>query len=237
MKNRPWLIKVIMASLFIVPLTAILCVFTSARESGVPADATVILDVWVIGVGTCIAALGIWRVRPWGFFTFFGFVLGVMAGDLYHIYHNPGTVRTLDYVDGAVAAMCLVFILQKHAAAPYFNPKIRWWETATRHKVDLEATVVVADANFPTQVLDISETGCFVRKDAPDLSQGQVVNIGIRYNHFYFESPVRVIRHSAQPSGVGLMFVDTNKQNRRELKRMIRALSRSGIKSHPLMAA
>ena len=237
MRQRPWVIKFVAVSLFIVPLTAAWFVFTTTRESGTPADVTIIVDLWVLGIGACVTALGIWRIRPWGFFTFFGFVIGVIGGDLYHIYQSPGTLRALDYLDAIVAAASVVFILQKHITAPYFNPKIRWWESAKRHKVELTSTVFIVSDKQKAQILDISETGCFVNMEQPKVNQGQVFKMSVEFEHFYFESNVRVIRHSVNPRGIGLMFIETNRGNRRELHRLIKFLVKADVKINPAIAA
>ena len=226
MKHRPRLIKILAVSLFVVPLSAALLIYSSGGRTPVQLRSTVILDLWVLGLASCVAAMGIWKVRPWGFFSFFGFVLGVLSGDLIHIINNPTSLNVWDFVDATAAAVGVILVLQKHVSAPYFNPKIRWWETPARHQVDFKVTLTVGDKKIEAQVLDISESGCFVHWLNPQVVRGQVLSLGLSFEHYFFESPVKVIRHSTQPQGVGLKFQDTSKFNRREIRRLIKTLAR-----------
>jgi hypothetical protein len=200
-------------------------------RSNVQLRGTVILDLWVLGLASCVAAMGIWKVRPWGFFCFFGFVLGVLSGDLHHIIQNPASVNMWDFIDAIVASAGVILILQRHVTAPYFNPQIRWWETPSRLRVDLSATFTIGDKKVTAQILDVSESGCFVNLEAPNVVRGQMLNVGMSYEHYYFESSARVIRHSASPKGVGLKFEEMSQPNKREIKRLIKNLSKLNSRS------
>ncbi len=226
MKQKPWVIKLMTASLLLVPITAIGLVYFATKKNGIHISTTIIMDLWVLSAASLVAAFGVWRVRPWGFALFFIFILGVLGGDILHIVKNPASLNFWDLVDVSLVALGVIFILQKHITAPYFNPKIRWWETPSRHKVAMKATILVSGQPVVSQLLDVSSTGCFLDSPA-SLNAGDVVSMDLQFKEFKFESSAKVIRNSANPKGVGLMFIDSTLENKREIKRIIKDLKRN----------
>jgi hypothetical protein len=214
------------ASLILVPFVALSIVLHSYKKVGFQITEPLLIDLWVLFVASVLAAFGVWRVRPWGFFLFFAFVTGVVVTDLHHIINNPKTVNYWDFVDAFLVVAGTIFILQRHVSAPYFNPKIRWWERPERHKVSLKAVLLVGGKPMGCQILDISQSGCFMDTEAY-LSIGDIAAIDLVFQEFKFECPVQVIRHSHKPKGVGLMFIECTIENQREIRRIIKTLKRN----------
>jgi hypothetical protein len=226
MRQKPWLIKIMTLSLVLVPVTAAGLVYIAKTQHHVHLTTAIVMDLWVLSAASLVAAFGVWRVRPWGFVLFFIFVLGILGFDIHHIVKNPNTLNVWDLVDVSLAALGIIFILQKHISAPYFNPKIRWWERPDRFRVEMQATLLVGGQNVSSQILDVSSTGCFLDTEAL-LTPGDIVSMGLTFKEYKFESPVKVIRNSSQPKGVGLMYVDSTPENKREIKRIIRDLKKN----------
>ena len=236
MRQKPWVIKLMTISLLLVPVTALGLVYFATKKNGIHISTTIAMDLWVLSAASIVAAFGVWRVRPWGFALFFIFILGVLGGDILHIVKNPASLNFWDLVDVSLVALGVIFILQKHVTAPYFNPKIRWWERPSRHRVAMTATILVSGQPVVSQLLDVSSTGCFLDSPA-SLNAGDVVSMDLQFKEFKFESPARVIRNSSNPKGVGLMFVDSTTENKREIKRIIKDLKRNmNDQASPAMA-
>jgi len=226
LRQRPWVIKLMTTSLLLVPVTALSLAYFSAEKNGMPINTAIALDLWVLSAASLVAAFGVWRVRPWGFAIFFLFVLGVLGGDILRIIKNPESLNFWDLFDVSLIAIGVIFILQKHVAAPYFNPKIRWWERPARHKILLSVKLLVSGEPVVGQILDVSKTGCFL-DTAAALSAGDIVEMDLEFKEFKFETQAKVIRKSMNPRGVGLMFVDSTIENKREIRRIIKDLKRN----------
>jgi hypothetical protein len=226
MPRKPWIVKLITVSLVLVPIVALCLVYYSVKKMGFQVTTALFIDLWILSAASVVAAFGIWRVRPWGFILFFIFALLVVSADVTHIIKNPKTLNFWDFIDVTLVSLGIIFILQRQARAPYFNPKIRWWERPERHKIDLNATLIVADKTIESQLLDISESGCFI--DTPHMfSSGDAATLKLSYEQNTFQSPVRVIRTSTTPKGVGLMFVETTDLNSKEIRKIIKGLKKN----------
>jgi len=211
-------------SLFLIPLTLIgLYMFrTQVQDMHVPAR--IIINLWIFGILSFLAGIGIWRVRPWGYFLFFIFILGILGGDFLELL-GPHPVHSVwDVLNITLIAAGLIVVLQKHVRTPYFNPRIRWWETSPRVKIDLPTTLVVSEKPLKCQLLDLSVTGCFVSSEA-NLTEGEVVTVQVMFKDIKFESLGKVVRISGDPKGTGLMFVRCSFQNKKNLRNILKNLS------------
>jgi Tfp pilus assembly protein PilZ len=226
MPRKPWIAKLISASLILVPVVALGLVYYSVKKMGFQVTTALLVDLWILSAASVVAAFGVWRVRPWGFIVFFIFAILVVVADVTHIINDPKTLNFWDFIDVTLVALGIIFILQREARAPYFNPQIRWWERPERHKVDLNATLVVAEKPVSSQLLDLSESGCFIDTNH-EFSSGDLATLKLTYEDSTFQSPVRVIRTSTAPKGVGLMFVDTTALNTKEIKHIIKSLKKN----------
>lgn len=228
MIKKPFLIWVATIGILLAPVVFVLRMFVFS-EQGIPDQGNTAL--WLItSIFTLIlmiVAYGVWKVRLWGFYALLG--LGALTAvlDLYAWLVLQAKFNGWLILDFVAAAVAVALILQEKVRKPYFNPKIRWWETEKRTRVDLPASLVVNGKISNAKILDISATGCFADSDiAPELNTKVAVDISFKTNQLRLHA--LFVRKSDSPKGIGLKFVDTNSKDKKDIKKLCKDLN-SGI--------
>ena len=223
MKNKPLLILFITIGLLLVPVVYLVRALLFINSNDIEINPLAIFLFVQLTVISCIVAYGVWKVQLWGFYALIGFGFLTTVLDLYswqtQSFQNSWWVM-LDFVS-VLAGITL--IIQEKVRKPYFNPKIRWWETATRLRVDLPANLYINGQKNEVLVLDVSTTGCFVEFDLP-LEVGQTSKIDINHDLLKFESDGLVVRKSENPIGYGIKFENTSKANAKLMKQILKNL-------------
>ena len=185
---------------------------------------------WVILCLFPIVAVGIYMVRKWGFYLFIGFSVLLIAYNLYvHFVMNPNyQLHIVLLFIIMITGMSLVF-LRKHIYAPYFNPRLRWWEVASRYRIHLNTKLLINNSTLECQTLDISSTGCFVNYSG-NLIEGNSVWLTIQCAGFEINSLGKIVRRSTSTinPGYGIYFQAMSQQTRLKLNRLIRHLEAVG---------
>jgi len=185
---------------------------------------------WIILALFPVVAFGIYRVRKWGWYLFLSFSALLIFYNLFVYFRlNPNyQLRTVILFILIITAITAVF-LRKHVYAPYFNPRLRWWEVASRYRVDLSAKLFTSEGVADCQLLDISSSGCFVN-NCGNLKEGDNVWIVIRFSDTEIHCAGKVVRKSQQPQhpGYGIFFQTLPRQTRKKLKRFISTLKSLG---------
>ena len=132
---------------------------------------------------------------------------------------------------GGLAALMLTE-LRKEFYAPYFNPRLRWWEQARRYSTD---RILVFVKEFGTGVdlfqaasFDVSATGIYIVSDRAvkigDAFALEVVLPGDIRSHATGEVVWAHPGGGGNPPGFGCRFTATSGQFKADLSRAIRAL-------------
>ena len=122
-----------------------------------------------------------------------------------------------------VSLIALAILYHRDFRKPYFNPRLRWWETSTSYRVDLpvELTSSESGTTIPAVLLDVSRSGLLV-KVADDISwrlgESQKVQLpkSIHLN-------AKIVRKHSDHS-FGLSFEKPNWKDGQSLKNFIRQL-------------
>lgn len=235
MKKKPFVINFIALCYFVAPIINIWQV-AWINHWPLTGPRSVFLHFsqveWALLALCPIVAFGIMRVTKWGYFLFLGFsALLIMRTSLLY-FKNPVYSLYLVLLFHVFIVGTVGYFLQKHIIAPYFNPKLKWWERDERFKVDLIAKIKVDDRFFEGQILDVSVSGCFLRYDK-NLKLGDLVWINTSLNNEQFSVMGNVMWISRkEPQGYGLMFVGTSKEDKRTIQRMVDYLKRSAKNKH-----
>lgn len=173
MKKRPWIVLLFTAACALFPLYLLLqtkmlkaaSFGEAAREMVWPSvpllfggeNLLLIVLVW-------LTAFAVYRVHSSGWWLALGTfaVLSAQAGVmfLFRAQGVPDAHLWSFTLLTATPAVALVLLVQREIRAPYFNPRVRWWEAEPRYPI--EATLVGGGT-----VRDISRLGVFVQQDPP----------------------------------------------------------------------
>ena len=125
---------------------------------------------------------------------------------------------------------CIFF--RKHIIAPYFNPKLRWWEADERYKINIKLNIDIKNNKINADILDFSETGCFISSEA-ELKPGLESESVLSFNKNILKLNIRVIRKSSKNenyNGYGLMFINLSGIEKNAIKKIIYELEELGVK-------
>ncbi|MDQ5987587.1 MAG: hypothetical protein CSYNP_03332 [Syntrophus sp. SKADARSKE-3] len=152
---------------------------------------------WVILGLFPVVGIGIYMVKKWGWYLFLAFSALLIFYNLYvYKYLNPNysieIVILFIFITTAIAA----FFLRKNVYAPYFNPRLRWWEVATRYRSSLSTVIFTSQGSVPCKALDISETGCFIDY-CGEIPLGSQVMLGFLFGDTEFNCLGRIVHHKS----------------------------------------
>lgn len=125
---------------------------------------------WIILALFPVVGVGVYMVKKWGWYLFLGFsILLIFYNVFVYKFLNPNySLETVVFFI-IIITVISAFFLRKNVYAPYFNPRLRWWEIATRYRVPLNTVLFTKNGVVPCETIDISEMGCFVdyQEDIP----------------------------------------------------------------------
>ena len=78
-----------------------------------------------------------------------------------------------------ILAIVAGIFFRKHIIAPYFNPRLRWWEAEPRYKIDIHAEIITGNAGLTGEILDISQSGFFMSL-AQDITIGKTYTFNLK---------------------------------------------------------
>ncbi|MBN1411149.1 MAG: PilZ domain-containing protein [Spirochaetales bacterium] len=173
-----------------------------------------------------LCAVSVYFVKKWGWYVFILCSLYLITYNIVAIILNPAYNILLLILYNLILT-CITFVFfRKQIIAPFFNPRIRWWETEARyafHDIYLE----FIQSKLKPEIFDISQTGCFI-EPSKTLEVGSSYTAVINCMQERSDIKIKVMRKafkSGECCGYGLMFVDLNDSSRAALMRIIRKLS------------
>jgi Tfp pilus assembly protein PilZ len=177
---------------------------------------------------TPFVGYGIWTIRMWGYFLLITHSLLLITSNIVS-YITGDTTLPLWFISAVSVLFLGVIILfvRKEVKTPYFNPKVRWWESASRYYYR-GMKVLVKQFNsdklfFEADSFDLSETGVFVSTD-------RVVNVGDKYSFelilvnnsiLYTDGEVVWVNPKGKsmfPKGFGCWFIEPNGLFRKRIR-------------------
>ena len=180
-----------------------------------------------------ISAAAIFSVRKWGWYLFIGSAVVLISYNVYVFSLSPRyNLFLLILYNIAIAVVAGIFF-RKHVIAPYFNPRLRWWETEPRFSITIYLDIHRDTTSIRGELLDISMSGCFVSA-ADHLRTGQVCQMTLHCMQRQVDIAGRLLRSvslEANLMGYGIMFVKMSAVQEDELRGIIGILERGGLRN------
>ncbi|RJR41797.1 MAG: PilZ domain-containing protein [Desulfobacteraceae bacterium] len=197
-------------------------------ESGIMSH--LVWSDWLILSLFPVTGFGIYMVKKWGWYLFVAFSATLIVYNVYVYSINPNYELETVLLFIAVVTFMSAFFLRRHVYAPYFNPRLRWWESAARYRVGLKTQILTDQGVQTSTTVDISETGCFLRTRA-ELKEGSLVMLKIHCRGVEIGCLGRIVRKSTEKEaahGYGMMFQGLPKETKKTLKLLIFSLEQLG---------
>ena len=227
MPYKPWIIIFLSIVYFIsppvilisssyvslVPLTGPYGVLSRLTPSDISILATYIL------IGICLLSM-----RKWGWWGFIGFSLYLISYNLIAFLRNPFYSPLSLIVFTVLLTTAAGLLFRKELIAPYFNPKLRWWESEKRYDLSFRCRMHFGEESMSVPVYDISRGGCFLAVDRP-APLSRILTLEITINRLYLTLKGEVVRSSDTPvKGWGILFKDMSMMETRGMKELIHLL-------------
>jgi hypothetical protein len=188
-------------------------------------------DIVVLALYPACAAC-IFSVRKWGWYVFLSGSLLLIGYNTVVYTVNPRYTLVLLVLYNVVLAVVAGIFFRKHIIAPYFNPRLRWWETETRYRIDIRVEVTIDGEKLSGEILDISKTGCLLAFDR-QLKLGTTHSFSLRCLGHFLEVQGTIMRKSSseeEGDRYGIMFVRFSAFVREALGALIAELERNGFR-------
>jgi hypothetical protein len=228
-RNKPIWIRLLAAALVLAPLGNI--AFTlysldlpwSGPETWLYWIHFIKPQVWALNILLLMSGLALIKVRTWTHMLASVTLLLV-------IIYNIATWEKLLFLGPATFALMVLASLiattvlySQQFRKPYFNPRLRWWETSPRYQARLSVRITHASEGetHPAEILDISRSGLFVAIESnPELPIGEEHHIILPTG---IELRAQIVRRT--PTGYGFRFVRVGWTQRAQIKKFVRQLS------------
>ncbi len=192
------------------------------------------LGLWLLAP---IVALGLYRVRVWGWILYLihASVTSVLS------FFGPGFssfgLTTAAFINLPFFAIAGYFLFSE-VRAPYFNPRLRWWERNQRYRNAIQ--ILIEGKEF--KLFDISVKGLFiVDPEAARRKIGDKLVAHISFSDELASLKIEVIRvhlgGGEYPAGYGARFLSMDLSARRLIIDYIRDLKKAAHgEGHPRVA-
>lgn len=182
-------------------------------------------DSWIIAILTFITGLALLWVRKLSYYFALGILLLVLIQALvrWSSWAHTGPMIGIGALLLTVGTSLILYF--SDFRKPYLHPRIRWWETAKRYRVDLE--IKIQDWPHPGILLDLSKSGALVEwrntENIPQIDGSTLITV--RDN---LSLPAFVARRTQK--GYGFRFEKMDGDEKRSLKRFLEQLVKDPVR-------
>ncbi|MDG2199488.1 MAG: PilZ domain-containing protein [SAR324 cluster bacterium] len=164
-----------------------------------------------------LVGLAVHSVKAIGWISFMLYCGATIFVNFYIAYSSEVVTNfsaSLYSLTGALAI--LVYLVRKEIMAPYFNPKMRWWESAERFpfKLDVLLKSERGEEKISSRTFDISVSGCFLTTDL-EYQTGQKIDLNIKLiDPVDLQAEVVWVCPGNEnvPKGIGIRFISNLKE-------------------------
>ena len=178
----------------------------------------------LLSVLSVITAIAMREVKYWAWHLFLGLNLLLVYENLMLMQYGESINWAPAYLFSVFLLFLLSYRISRELRVPWVLPRIRWWESDPRHKLQLPAQILrTKEESEPIRcdILDLDSGGCFARTRAHFDSDERVQ---VRFHAFGLDISVSgfiVLKADTavtHPAGVGIKFAPPSKGMRKRLK-------------------
>lgn len=182
--------------------------------------------------GMIFTGLALWEGKR------FGLYLGIPAHLLLLYFHaviaieySASHYKGIAFLVAVLFQVASYFKVYRELRVPYFSPRIRWWESNPRYKlnVPVKGTQSNGGVPFTGDILDISMGGCFIKLRG-ELALDEQIGLAFAvFGHQLQCEGVVVWKTQStvtHPRGVGVKFLPLSRAQKRDLKQTMKRLKK-----------
>jgi Tfp pilus assembly protein PilZ len=210
-------------------------ILTCAMLFDIPARSCVriLLSPWyyILSALAITVGYGFWEMKRWAWYLFIlvdlliAYQNAVMVNEYGETHH-----KALTFVFSILIMMLVGYRVAREIRVPYFFPRIRWWESDPRYRLSVPVQLERSSSSaLAGDILDLSMGGCFVKLRS-DFQQDEKVSLAFTIFHVPVRCEGTVVWRTqstvTHPKGVGIKFLELDRDQRRALKIINRRLKR-----------
>lgn len=236
MKRRPWPIVILAILHVIAPLVSTLCAPIMTNLS-VSEYLTLLKGRPWLEIGEYfglfpLAGLALLSFRNWSYPVF----LAVMSWAFLRHYQNYQAIPqtfTLAMLVGSYALNLgvVTYFFLPSVRAPYYNQRLRWWESKPRYRVEFHGSLLKGTQPHPMTVSDISEGGLFIRS-GNSFGLGDFLKLEFQFlgKPFTFPGHIVHVQNLGKETGYGVQLAFGSKKEQKQLMSIIKGLIALGYR-------
>lgn len=183
------------------------------------------IDIFSFWLAFPLAGLCLIKLRNWTYFIFLYLLIFnsyvILTYERYTWPYNSDAPFLYNYMLSVVAIIIMATFLLPVIREPFFNDKLRWWETRKRFKLQIPGSIFDDIESSDVWIENMSYTGVLL-KTTSKLEIGEEVILSWKYEGFTLSMPVKIVRqHDSEGVTFGGHFHDLSFQAKIELYRFI----------------
>lgn len=125
--------------------------------------------------------------------------------------------------------MIIIYFALPDVRRPFFDRRMRWWETSTRYQLRIPITAILGNGHeYRCEIINISRTGAFINLDHP-LEIHQMISLKISYQDIDLKLQSKNMSNHqvGGENGHGVQFEFDNIWQNMEMRKMVSAIKKS----------
>jgi uncharacterized membrane protein len=234
MIRKPWPIVIISIIFFVIPIMNILgtyfflkadYLFTDYLKS-LFFDSVNFLPLFNMVVPSLVAGIAVYSVKKWSYPVFLVCMSWITWQMFYKFsYHFSASELIITVLLPMLINIAYVsYILLPKVRAPYYDPRLRWWETKPRYVFETDIKITYADIVTEGKMTNISEGGLFaIIPTAIEPNTILKLNLSILENDL--EILAKIVYRKPDGTSHGLQFHEVTGDQKKALKKIINNLA------------
>ncbi|MGE0616748.1 MAG: PilZ domain-containing protein, partial [Bacteriovoracia bacterium] len=181
-----------------------------------------------------LAGFALFAVKKWSVPVFLGVSVWSLIGNYQEYAQFPHVyTKSILFLAFAVNLAFVFYFLIPAVRAAYLDPRLRWWESKPRYRVNLEGKITVDGKESEAKIVDISEGGVFIQTSEP-LTLDAIVQMMFKFESAEFSHAARIAHQGyGNYKGFGIQFMNMKWADRRQLRRIVKAIDLTGAERRP----
>lgn len=248
MKSKPLLFQLLCILFLIEPIIKIVYLrFSTEFSLGLILNNILqrdaFLEIFAFWLAFPLAGLCLIKLRKWTYFIFLALLVYntyvLLSYERYTWPYNSEAPFLYNYFLIFLSVLIMAFFLLPVIREPFFNARIRWWESRQRFHVLIPAKMRREGAQeIEIEITNISYSGALI-KDTPELKLNEEVIIGWNFMGHELELPSTITRthQGVGWKGYGVQFRPRGLKEKIALHMFIYAIEKEHLRSQSELEA
>lgn len=181
-------------------------------------------------IPSLIAGISIYKVKKWSYPVFLICMIWVMLYEIisFSSHYTVGEFILIIVVPMLINITFISYLLLPNLRAPYYNSRLRWWETKPRYLYSTQCEIGIDENKVLGQVMNISEGGIFLNLMNP-IELESIVSLKFVVLDIPLEVKAKIVYRKDDGASYGLQFFEVDKSQKLIIKKISHKLAENKI--------